>query len=302
MAGAAARGCDGLCHAGAVLPLGPHAALHRRAGQRRRGPRGDRAPAIPTRGWMAPASPGCARPASRSMRACCSDEADERGGGVPRAGSPGPSAGDAEARLDAGRPDRHAVGREPLDHRRGRAPCGPRAARPARRGDGRRRHGAGGRSGADLPAARLPAQPGGAGRGRQPPAHPAHRDARRHRRGSADLDADPRRHRSRAPARLRRSRCHADRGRRAPRPASIRSRALAALGEAGLTRCWWRAAHSSPPRCCAADLVDRIAWFHAPAVMGGDAWPAVQAFGIERAGRHAALPRAWPRRRSATTC
>ena len=31
-----------------------------------------------------------------------------------------------------------------------------------------------------------------------------------------------------------------------------------------------------------ADLVDRIAWFHAPAVMGGDAWPAVQAFGIER--------------------
>ena len=30
-----------------------------------------------------------------------------------------------------------------------------------------------------------------------------------------------------------------------------------------------------------ADLVDRIAWFHAPAVMGGDAWPAVQAFGVE---------------------
>ena len=31
-----------------------------------------------------------------------------------------------------------------------------------------------------------------------------------------------------------------------------------------------------------ADLVDRIAWFHAPAVMGGDGWPAVQAFGVER--------------------
>ena len=30
-----------------------------------------------------------------------------------------------------------------------------------------------------------------------------------------------------------------------------------------------------------ADLVDRIAWFHAPAIMGGDGWPAVQAFGIE---------------------
>ena len=31
-----------------------------------------------------------------------------------------------------------------------------------------------------------------------------------------------------------------------------------------------------------AGLVDRIAWFHAPAVMGGDGWPAVQAFGIDR--------------------
>jgi diaminohydroxyphosphoribosylaminopyrimidine deaminase / 5-amino-6-(5-phosphoribosylamino)uracil reductase len=30
-----------------------------------------------------------------------------------------------------------------------------------------------------------------------------------------------------------------------------------------------------------ADLVDRIAWFHAAAVMGGDGWPAVQAFGVE---------------------
>jgi diaminohydroxyphosphoribosylaminopyrimidine deaminase/5-amino-6-(5-phosphoribosylamino)uracil reductase len=31
-----------------------------------------------------------------------------------------------------------------------------------------------------------------------------------------------------------------------------------------------------------ADMVDRIAWFHAPAVMGGDGWPAVQGFGIEK--------------------
>jgi len=28
-------------------------------------------------------------------------------------------------------------------------------------------------------------------------------------------------------------------------------------------------------------LVDRLAWFHAPTVMGGDGWPAAQAFGIE---------------------
>jgi diaminohydroxyphosphoribosylaminopyrimidine deaminase/5-amino-6-(5-phosphoribosylamino)uracil reductase len=29
-----------------------------------------------------------------------------------------------------------------------------------------------------------------------------------------------------------------------------------------------------------ADLVDRIVWFHAPAVMGGDGWAAVQDFGL----------------------
>ena len=44
MAGDGRAGCDGLCHAGAVLPLGPHAALHRCADQGRRGPRGDRHP------------------------------------------------------------------------------------------------------------------------------------------------------------------------------------------------------------------------------------------------------------------
>jgi diaminohydroxyphosphoribosylaminopyrimidine deaminase/5-amino-6-(5-phosphoribosylamino)uracil reductase len=30
-----------------------------------------------------------------------------------------------------------------------------------------------------------------------------------------------------------------------------------------------------------ADLVDRIAWFHAPGVIGGDGFPGVQAFGVE---------------------
>jgi diaminohydroxyphosphoribosylaminopyrimidine deaminase/5-amino-6-(5-phosphoribosylamino)uracil reductase len=29
-----------------------------------------------------------------------------------------------------------------------------------------------------------------------------------------------------------------------------------------------------------ANLVDRIAWFHAPGIMGGDGWPAAQAFGV----------------------
>ena len=29
-----------------------------------------------------------------------------------------------------------------------------------------------------------------------------------------------------------------------------------------------------------ADLVDRIAWFHAPAIMGGDGMPAAQPLGV----------------------
>ncbi|MEJ1977812.1 MAG: dihydrofolate reductase family protein [Acetobacteraceae bacterium] len=29
-----------------------------------------------------------------------------------------------------------------------------------------------------------------------------------------------------------------------------------------------------------ARLVDRLAWFHAPGIMGGDGWPAAQAFGV----------------------
>ena len=63
---------------------------------------------------------GCARPASRSRRACCAAEADEVEAGFRTPAAPGPAAGDAEARLDAGRPDRDRIGREPLDHRRAR--------------------------------------------------------------------------------------------------------------------------------------------------------------------------------------
>jgi diaminohydroxyphosphoribosylaminopyrimidine deaminase / 5-amino-6-(5-phosphoribosylamino)uracil reductase len=59
-------------------------------------------------------------------------------------------------------------------------------------------------------------------------------------------------------------------------------RSLAALGEAGLTRLLVEGGAQLAASLLRADLVDRIAWFHAPAVMGGDAWPAVQAFGIER--------------------
>jgi diaminohydroxyphosphoribosylaminopyrimidine deaminase/5-amino-6-(5-phosphoribosylamino)uracil reductase len=56
--------------------------------------------------------------------------------------------------------------------------------------------------------------------------------------------------------------------------------ALQALGEAGLTRLLVEGGGQLAAALLRADLVDRIAWFHAPAVMGGDGWPAVQGFGI----------------------
>ena len=66
------------------------------------------------------------------------------------------------------------------------------------------------------------------------------------------------------------------------------SEALEALGEAGLTRILVEGGAQLAASLLRADLVDRIAWFHAAAVMGADAWPAVQAFGIDRL---AAMPR-----------
>ncbi|HEY1411490.1 MAG TPA: bifunctional diaminohydroxyphosphoribosylaminopyrimidine deaminase/5-amino-6-(5-phosphoribosylamino)uracil reductase RibD, partial [Rhodopila sp.] len=59
------------------------------------------------------------------------------------------------------------------------------------------------------------------------------------------------------------------------------SAAMTALGEAGLTRVLVEGGGQLAAALLRADLVDRIAWFHAPAIMGGDGWPAVQAFGIE---------------------
>jgi diaminohydroxyphosphoribosylaminopyrimidine deaminase/5-amino-6-(5-phosphoribosylamino)uracil reductase len=57
--------------------------------------------------------------------------------------------------------------------------------------------------------------------------------------------------------------------------------AMTALGAAGLTRVLVEGGGQLAAALLRADLVDRIAWFHAPAIMGGDGWPAVQAFGIE---------------------
>jgi diaminohydroxyphosphoribosylaminopyrimidine deaminase/5-amino-6-(5-phosphoribosylamino)uracil reductase len=70
-----------------------------------------------------------------------------------------------------------------------------------------------------------------------------------------------------------------------------------ALGEAGVTRLMVEGGGQLAAALLRADLVDRIAWFHAPSVMGGDGWPAVQGFGIEAL---AAMPRF--QRRHATLC
>jgi diaminohydroxyphosphoribosylaminopyrimidine deaminase/5-amino-6-(5-phosphoribosylamino)uracil reductase len=55
--------------------------------------------------------------------------------------------------------------------------------------------------------------------------------------------------------------------------------ALQALGGAGLTRVLVEGGAAVAAALLRAGLVDRLAWFHAPAVMGGDGWPAAQAFG-----------------------
>jgi diaminohydroxyphosphoribosylaminopyrimidine deaminase/5-amino-6-(5-phosphoribosylamino)uracil reductase len=57
--------------------------------------------------------------------------------------------------------------------------------------------------------------------------------------------------------------------------------AMAALGAVGLTRVLVEGGGQLAAALLRSDLVDRIAWFHAPAIMGGDGWPAVQAFGVE---------------------
>jgi diaminohydroxyphosphoribosylaminopyrimidine deaminase/5-amino-6-(5-phosphoribosylamino)uracil reductase len=63
---------------------------------------------------------------------------------------------------------------------------------------------------------------------------------------------------------------------------------LRTLAKAGITRLLVEGGGQIAASLLRADLVDGIAWFHAPAVMGGDGWPAAQAFGIDRL---AAMPR-----------
>ncbi len=57
---------------------------------------------------------------------------------------------------------------------------------------------------------------------------------------------------------------------------------LATLGEAGLTRVLAEGGARLAAALLRAGLVDRLAWFTAPALMGGDGWPAVQAMGVRQ--------------------
>ena len=56
---------------------------------------------------------------------------------------------------------------------------------------------------------------------------------------------------------------------------------FAALGAAGLTRVLVEGGAQLAAGLLRDGLVDRIAWFHAPTVMGGDGWPAAQGFGVQ---------------------
>ncbi len=56
--------------------------------------------------------------------------------------------------------------------------------------------------------------------------------------------------------------------------------AMQALGAAGLTRVMVEGGAKLAAALLRAGLVDRLAWFHAPSVMGGDGYPAAAATGI----------------------
>jgi diaminohydroxyphosphoribosylaminopyrimidine deaminase/5-amino-6-(5-phosphoribosylamino)uracil reductase len=59
---------------------------------------------------------------------------------------------------------------------------------------------------------------------------------------------------------------------------------LRALGERGLTRILVEGGAHLAASLLRGRLVDRLAWFRAPRMIGGDGIPAVVAFGLERLG------------------
>ncbi|HVE21127.1 MAG TPA: bifunctional diaminohydroxyphosphoribosylaminopyrimidine deaminase/5-amino-6-(5-phosphoribosylamino)uracil reductase RibD [Acidocella sp.] len=63
------------------------------------------------------------------------------------------------------------------------------------------------------------------------------------------------------------------------------------LAQEGLTRILCEGGGTLAAGLLRANLVDRLAWFHAPGIIGGDGWPAAQAFGVAKL---AAMPRFIP--------
>jgi diaminohydroxyphosphoribosylaminopyrimidine deaminase/5-amino-6-(5-phosphoribosylamino)uracil reductase len=61
------------------------------------------------------------------------------------------------------------------------------------------------------------------------------------------------------------------------RPGLDLSALLAALAQRGITRVMVEGGAGLAAALIRDDLVDRIAWFHAPGVIGGDGLPAIQA-------------------------
>jgi diaminohydroxyphosphoribosylaminopyrimidine deaminase/5-amino-6-(5-phosphoribosylamino)uracil reductase len=61
--------------------------------------------------------------------------------------------------------------------------------------------------------------------------------------------------------------------------------ALTALGNFGLTRILVEGGAELAASLLRSDLIDRIVWFHAPSLIGGDGRPAVLPFGVEHIGQ-----------------
>lgn len=61
--------------------------------------------------------------------------------------------------------------------------------------------------------------------------------------------------------------------------------ALRALARRGITRLLVEGGGQLAAALLRDGLVDRIVWFHAPAVMGGDGWPAVQSLSVDQLAR-----------------
>lgn len=62
-------------------------------------------------------------------------------------------------------------------------------------------------------------------------------------------------------------------------------KALAKLGERGLTRLLVEGGGRLAAALLRRRLVDRLVWFHAPTIMGGDGLPAATGFGVDRLGK-----------------